>query len=235
MLIKENFQCTQEEFDIIRASDNVPIKCIYCKNMFYRTKKLIVSDQKRRNSYPQFCSLKCHGLFNTTLNTQKVQCLNCNIVFSKKNSAIAKSPKHFCSQSCAALFNNKNKTHGTRRSKLEIWMELKLKELYPNLEILFNSKQIIGSELDIYIPSLKLAFELNGVFHYEPIYGKDKLNQIQNNDSNKFQKCQEKEISLCIIDTSSQKYFTELSSQKYLDIICKIISGSPGWNRTSVN
>lgn len=163
-----------------------------------------------------------------------VNCKECNIEFKKIRNQIIVSPNHFCSKSCAARYNNKHKTHGTRRSKLEAYIEQKLTEFYPNLEILYSNKTIIESELDIYIPSLKLAFELNGIFHYEPIFGDNKLNQIQNNDSNKFQKCQEKGISLCIIDSSSQKRFTEQSSQKFLDIIIKIINGSPRWNRTIV-
>ena len=70
---------------------------------------------------------------------------------------------------------------------------------------------------------MKLAFELNGIFHYEPIFGNEKLSKIQKNDTNKFLKCQEKNISLCIIDTSSQKYFKEQTSKKFLDIITNII------------
>ena len=89
--------------------------------------------------------------------------------------------------------------------------------------MIFNGKDTINSELDIYIPSLKLAFELNGIFHYEPIYGKDKLQSIKNNDTRKFQACIEKGISLCIVDSSQQKRFSPKSSQKYLDIIVNII------------
>lgn len=70
---------------------------------------------------------------------------------------------------------------------------------------------------------MKLAFELNGIFHYEPIFGESKLNKIQQNDINKFQKCQENRISLCIIDTSSQKYVKEQTSIKFLNIIKEII------------
>ena len=62
-----------------------------------------------------------------------------------------------------------------------------------------------------------------GIFHYEPIYGGDKLNQTQNNDERKFQACLEQEIKLCIIDTSQQKYFKEKTSQKYLNIMNEII------------
>lgn len=131
--------------------------------------------------------------------------------------------RNFCSRSCAATYNNKNKTTGTRRSKLEIWLENQLPLLYPEIEFHFNKKDAIGSELDIYIPALSLAFELNGIFHYEPIYGDRKLGQIQENDQNKFQSCITNDISLCIIDVSQFKHFKPDKAQKYLDIINNII------------
>ena len=73
-------------------------------------------------------------------------------------------------------------------------------------------------------PSLKLAFELNGIFHYEPIYGDKKLNSTQNNDKRKFQACLEKQIELCVIDTSQLKYFKKSNAQKYLDIVVFLIN-----------
>ncbi len=152
-----------------------------------------------------------------------IKCKNCSSLFEKGLAEFKRTSNHFCSKSCANSFNNRHKTHGNRRSKLEIWLEQELKKLYPFLEFVFNEKTAINSELDIYIPSLKLAFELNGIFHYEPIYGIEKLAKIQNNDNRKFQACAEQNISLCIIDSSKQKYFTLVSSQQYLDIITKII------------
>jgi len=104
-----------------------------------------------------------------------------------------------------------------------VYLEDTLIELYPNLEMDFNKTDAIESELDVFIPSMKLGIELNGIFHYEPIYGKEKLTQIKNNDSRKFQACIERQIELCIIDTSQQKYFKEETSKKYLDIITEII------------
>ena len=77
--------------------------------------------------------------------------------------------------------------------------------------------------MDIYIPSLNLAFELNGIFHYEPIFGESKLQQIQNNDQRKFQACLYKNIELCIIDTSHHKYVKPSTSKKYLDIVVYLI------------
>lgn len=153
------------------------------------------------------------------------KCSECGENIMKKPSEIKKSKNGnlFCNRSCAATYNNKHKTSGTRRSKMEIWIEEQLKTKY-NFEILFNNKEIIGSELDIYIPHLKLAFELNGIFHYEPIYGDKKFESIKNNDNRKFQACLEKEIEFCIIDTSGSKKFKPERDKKYLEIIEKVIN-----------
>ena len=109
-------------------------------------------------------------------------------------------------------------------SKLEIWLQSELIKIYPQTEFVFNGIKAINAELDIYIPSLKLAFELNGIFHYEPIFGKRKLEQTKNNDVRKFAECANNNIGLCVIDTSGQKYFKIETSHKYLKIICDIIN-----------
>ena len=146
------------------------------------------------------------------------------IADKKSFSKNGKVHKHFfCSSSCAATYNNTHKTKGNRKSKLEFYLEKNLKLIYPSIDIHFNRKDAINSELDIYVPSLKLAFELNGIFHYEPIYGQSKLDQIKNNDERKYQACLENNIELCIIDSSKLKYFKESNAKPYLDIICNII------------
>lgn len=131
----------------------------------------------------------------------------------------------FCSQSCAATYNNLHKTKGNRRSKLEAWLETQLQTIYPELVIEYCNKAAINGELDIYIPSLQLAFELNGIYHYEPIHGQSKLDQVQSNDHRKFQACIEHSIELVIMDTSQLKYFKEANCIPYLDIIRKIVDG----------
>lgn len=215
---------TEKEFIEARGIDYLPCECYHCKKIFKRHKKEIQSEFKTLRGRIKFCSPKCGYDFKSE--KINVPCDNCGQTFFKKIAEIKKSKtgNSFCNSSCSATYNNKNKTHGTRRSKLEIWLEEKLTTLYPNLEIHFNRKDTIGSELDFYFPTLKLAVELNGIFHYEPIYGIDKLDKIQKNDTNKFQKCIEHGISLCIIDSSSQKYFKENNSQKFLKIITDIIN-----------
>jgi len=182
----------------------------------------------------RFCYVCCSASCASTLSSRYhkpviVFCMTCNKKLVRKPSNIEPSGHTFCSKSCAGQYYNAHKTTGTRRSKLEIYLEEQLKIKYPNLEFVFNNKETIQSELDIYIPSLKLAFELNGIFHYEPIYGKDKLTSIQNNDDRKFQACLEQGIELCIIDSSKQKQVNEKSSKKYFDIIIEIINKK--WSR----
>lgn len=156
-------------------------------------------------------------------------CKQCNKIIPYKKAAqkkaeLKKGAKHsFCNQSCAASYHNTHKTHGTRVSKLERWMAEKLTSLFPSLEIHYNRKDAINSELDIYIPSMKLAFELNGPFHYEPIFSEEQLKSIQNNDQRKLQACLERGIELCVIDTSKHSYVKESTCKPYLDIVLKII------------
>lgn len=212
------------EFESAKTSDNLPLQCYGCNNTFFLAKKRIYDClNPNENRQGKYCSSKCQRKHESKSCRHLVICSNCNNQFEKTNSEIKKTKNHFCSRSCAATYNNTHKQHGTRRSKLEIYFEEQLTSLYPNLHIDFNKKDAINSELDIYIPSLKLAFELNGIFHYEPIYGSEKLSQIQNNDHRKFQACLEKNIELVLIDVSSFGYFKKERANKFLTIICELI------------
>lgn len=215
---------TSQEFNSAKQQDLLKLKCDVCGSV-YTVKKKNIRDSERKGCKSHACSKGCMRelALGTVERSAEVACKNCGKKFHKKPNQIKKSKNHFCSRSCAATYNNTHKTKGTRRSKLENWLELKLSKKYPNLKIDFNKKDAINSELDIFFPELSLAFELNGIFHYEPIFGEDKLSQVQNNDSRKFQACLEKGIELCIIDTSSQKYFKESSSKKFLEIISSIV------------
>lgn len=215
----------ESDYLIAKSTDKLPCKCYLCGVIFYEHKKIIANALRPyHHQKTKYCSHKCANIANRK--KIKTRCANCGVIVEKTPSEFnkSKSGNVYCSKSCAVTYNNKHKTTTYRRSKLEKWLENELIILYPNLIILFNDKLTINSELDIYIPSLKLAFELNGIFHYEPIYGQDKLNQIQNNDNRKFQACLEQGIELCFIDTSQQKYFKEQTSKKYLDVIINVLN-----------
>jgi hypothetical protein len=213
---------TKEDFEKAKNIEKLPCECEECGVTFFTAKREIArSTDNILRKLPRFCSLKCNGIHRRDVKT--ISCLNCGNIASKRPCDIKIRNNHFCSSSCAATYNNTHKTTGTRRSKLEKYLEVELPNLYPTLDFHFNRKDAINSELDVYIPSLKLAFELNGIFHYEPIYGNDKLAQIQNNDTRKFQACVERGIEMCTIDSSGLKYFKPKSAEKYLRIIVNII------------
>lgn len=217
-----NYLFTDDQLKQAKSEDKLPLKCNQCTKTFFRKKHHI--QVFPYNGKGKFCSKKCSHA--AKMSRVEVSCKQCEKQFKRTPYQMKKSKNYFCSSSCAASFNNTHKSKVTRRSKLEIWLEAKLKSIYQNLVFEFNKKDAINSELDIYIPSLKLAFELNGIFHYEPIFGEEKLSKIKTNDGFKFQRCIEKRISLCVIDVSSLKYFKESNAVKYLNIITEIINKS---------
>ena len=194
--------------------------CHQCQTPFTRSSGN-VSHWRKHPNCKMYCGTKCQAIGKIL--KIKTQCTHCQKEIHRTPGSTVKSKNLFCGQSCVATYNNAHKIKGIRRSKLEVWLEGEFARLYPDLQIYYNRKDAINSELDIYIPSLQLAFELNGIFHYEPIYGEEKLRSIQNNDTRKFQACLEKGIELVIVDSSQLRYFKPKNAAKYLNIICSII------------
>lgn len=208
-----------------RRLEEIDLTCCECGKIFPYPK---IKARNRLKRYEEhgvkiFCSIKCRRVSKNWGTPSLIKCCNCGNDVLKFKSEIDRNDKQFCNSSCAAIYMNSHKTTGIKRSKLEMWLEEQLSIKYPNIPIMYCDKTTIRSELDIYIPSLKLAFELNGIFHYEPIFGTDKLTKTQNNDKRKFQACLENQIELCIIDTSKETYFKPVKCEKYLNIIAAII------------
>lgn len=155
-----------------------------------------------------------------------MNCKTCSKEIEKFASELRKHENTFCSSSCSATYNNKHKTHGTRRSKYEIQLEEFLGKELPTLMIKFSDKTTIGSELDVYVPSLNIAFEIQGIFHYKPIFGQDKLAQIQKNDLLKVDACNKLGIKLYHIDISKLTRCTEKSCEEYNQEILNILKNA---------
>jgi len=182
------------------------MKCKHCLTEFIpnRRKSLV------------FCNFDC---FRNSRKKPPRYCKECNCELDSIRKI------KFCSKSCATTFNNKNKKTGTRISKLERYIQKYLVENVKE-EVVFNSKKIIGSELDIYFPKLKLAFEINGVFHYRPIFGEEKFQRIIAMDKIKKDRCIENNIKLIIINTDTQLQFSKISSQCFINIILENLAVS---------
>ena len=186
----------------------IPCICNYCSKTIYKQKSLI-----KDNNY---CNTTCYGNFYNR--TEQVICKGCGINFPKKRSNILKSKNHFHTTSCANMYNNLHRKT-KNRSKLEIIIQDSLVILFPNLDIQYNNRKEIGYELDIYIPSLKLAFEINGIRHYSPINGKERLDKVKITDETKILECKNRNIDLTVINSSKQNLVTIDNSQEYLKII----------------
>jgi hypothetical protein len=198
----------------ISISTKEQTTCGNCfKNIFVKKSYIL-----KRNIF--FCSKHCSAFYyGKIISTKiKIKCTKCSKIFERCESVISKQENNFCSVNCF------HKTHFGSRSKLEKWLEEKLTILYPDLKIKYNNRQIISYELDIYIPSLKLAFELNGPTHYKKIYKNRSLEEIQRRDKIKVEECHKKEIELHVIDVSAQKVVNDITSIPFLSFIIEKIN-----------
>jgi hypothetical protein len=204
----------------------ISLICTHCSAEFKRSTKQYTRDTKL-NRFGSFCSRDCNFDYRKSRanNIQQVICLQCNVSFIKTKTELKRNPNSFCSKSCAATFNNKFKRK-SRRSKCEIMLFELLKEKFPNLGIIPNDKTMLnGLEVDIAIPSLKLAIEWNGIVHFKPIYGDEKLNTIQSIDNKKLQLANQLEINLIVIpDLVSTKQYVLQVFEYITTIIHNLIS-----------
>ena len=184
------------------------VSCLQCHKLIHKKQSRIKGKKNH------FCSKSCFHNFNTL--SQFVACCVCLKNFKKKRCDIKRFPRHCCSRECRAILNRELKDWSTSRSKLEILIEKVLSREFASLNILYN-KTRVGYELDIHIPCLNLAIELNGPHHYFPIYGEEKLRRVQETDRNKVIECEKRNIDLVVINVSkdgrSKKILDERVSQ----------------------
>lgn len=233
----------------IRIRDKVvPLECMNCGGVFFKRKMDVQETIKNTDGGCKYCSVNCSGMAHRKPKKEKIpfvsKKITCICGFCKKSfivypsqlsmtrKSLRKSPDLvFCSVSCGGKFYWKekfSKVKKTNRSNLERYIESKLKIDFPDLEIKFNEKQLIyRAELDIYFPTLKLAFEFNGPAHYEPIFGQKELDKRQANDKRKSRECLIRGINLVIFDVRKPRFNHIVGDSYYLiikDYIEKAIS-----------
>lgn len=164
-----------------------------------------------------------------------VVCEECGRIFFATHSQIKEALKNnprrtvqYCSRSCITKHKNRTMIQGKNRSHLEKFISDNLPSRYPELEFLFNRWDIIGGdELDIYIPALKLAIELNGRFHYENVLnnaeGRIRLERAIRTDLRKRKKCRERGITFYEIDTRSMTTYSTKKARYFLNMVSDLI------------
>lgn len=197
-----------------------PKKCMNCG--------FIISYE---NKEKKFCNHSCSASFNNKLRPKKLIPIKkikkgkvdwcCPVCYKELLITYSNSLKRkFCSGTCRNKVNNQLINGG--RSKAEKLLEITLLKEFPNCEILFNNRCILSGnkELDVYIPSLKLAIEWNGIYHYKNFRGEEFLKKTQTQDLKKQQECKKLDIELYVVkDLKSNDKFIKEEVDKIVNYI----------------
>lgn len=198
-----------KEFESLNRREFAKLQCLHCSQIFAIEKFRVERGVERGTG--KYCSQTCARHARRT--SQEVFCLNCKTLFRKHGIELKRTSKNFCSRSCSAQYNNRHKNLGSgRRSKAEEYLINLILQDFPELRVIQNDRSLLpsGLEIDIVIPSLKFAIELNGPIHYLPIYGNLKLSKIQAADALKQTEIQHTGYNLIVINISSYGYFKKL-------------------------
>lgn len=100
----------------------------------------------------------------------------------------------------------------------ETYMANLIRKMFPNKKIIrhYRPKWLSGLELDVYIPDIKLAFEYNGIQHYEPVDYFGGINSFKKQvkrDQLKKELCASRNVDLIIVKYD-ENLSIELLNQK---------------------
>ncbi len=190
-------------------------------NQWYARRKA-----KRDRGLMTYCGIDCRFAGQGKLKNPltKCSCKECGKEVLRSAKDIRRVSNSFCNASCSVTYTNKRQRKGRSRSKIEIYLEDKLSTEFSFLNFKFNDRTAIGLELDIYLPDLKMAFEVNGIFHYLPIFGLKPFEETEERDKRRREMCNYMGISLTEIDISKMGKFTFKSAFPIFEIIAEQIT-----------
>lgn len=206
MMMNVKLLTPPEKFGALDRNGLAKLRCLHCRKVFPLEKHRVQRAVERGTG--KYCSQTCARHARRT--SQEVLCVNCKTLFRKQGVELKRTSNHFCSRSCSAQFNNCHKKLGaSRRSKAEDYLSSLIRHDFPLLKIIQNDRALLpsGLEVDIVIPHLKLAIELNGPVHYFPLFGDEKLVKIRAADILKQVEIQAAGYNLLVIDISAYGYF----------------------------
>ena len=238
----KNLYCSKKcMFDYYSSKMNTEITCHRCGCKTNKPNSNIKPNNKT------FCSNTCYVLSHApkkvvvkkpkgqkiSLERFYLKCKQCDKDIERTPVQLRKikNGQVFCSKSCRMTHKNLNnpKKYSCRRSKAESFLSELIKLDFPDLILLENDRTVLLSklEIDIYLPTIKLAIELNGPVHYFPIYGEETLRKCQDKDIRKQIEIQSLSINLLVVDISritSKKKSEDFLIEYYSKYIKPIIS-----------
>lgn len=187
----------------------------------------------RDNHRGMFCSLECYS--KTRITSCEFPCGQCGSTVIRRIAEVrkSKSNRFFCSPVCSAKYNNYRRTIKSglsSRSRAEDYVIELIKFSFPNLETVPNARLPFTNymELDVWLPTINMAIELNGPMHYFPIHGDEKLAKIQNADFQKQLMLHNSGVRYFIVDISTlrstNKKSMEFLKQHFEHVMLPVIS-----------
>lgn len=97
---------SESDLNKARYNTKLPLECMYCTCIYYKTKKRIIQTFNVSNPFKGgFCSFKCWSKYNYLNTTTTINCAEC-----AKEKIIYKRDllkENFCSSSCSAIYYNR--------------------------------------------------------------------------------------------------------------------------------
>jgi ribosomal protein L33 len=215
----------------------ITLLCHACGIEFQRKKSEVMKSIRKGKKFS--CSVGCSNrLSNSGLQRfVTLKCDECGQEFTRvmkdyRKNQLRNAAKLYCNKHCAMIALNKSPRSSRPTSSHEVIMSQIIKDNYDNNICIFNNVRDVfpdNLEIDIWIPSVCLAIELNGVCHFYPIYGEDRLKKTQSNDYKKSMLAQKMNINLLTIDTSSLKSKSKQQvlnflNDKFTDSVLPVLS-----------
>jgi hypothetical protein len=202
---------------------------------FLTTQEFFCQHDCKVNNYRKISKEKNTQLHHTELKKGDItNCPECQKEFMIKERKPTKHGKRYCSKSCRMRhFNLHYYTYAQSNSSYpENYLFSLLTAEFPNLNIQKNNRTFLqrGLELDIFIPQLNLAIEINGPVHYKPIFGEERLADVKQKDQIKILELRSKQVQLIVLNVSeltklhAQQSFIENEFSNIKILINKLLS-----------
>lgn len=199
----------------------IAFETLKCKNCKADVKPTPAQKWKIKNKLIDgvFCSRACKTEASKKRHT--ANCAVCGKSVTRQLSQLKKSKSGniFCSPECGTIWSNWQGPKFKSKSALEDQLGMALQKMFPEIEICLGDRSPLDSSVDIWIPSLKLAIEVNGPHHFGPIRNNlvAYLKTIKN-DLRKIRQAKKAGIKLYVLNTGNlrgkkafDKFFPQLS------------------------